>query len=107
MVKVSDILFPKEAGIMVKVQKTYTPELKRDTVYLVQTDGNVYLPDKLAQWFNIVLKKCFSLGGNQPRGETLPFTVEVCYCLEVADERWPPHVVILTDAVVLTYFSDT
>src|SRR5579859_5744197 len=39
MVKVSDILFPKEARTMTKVQKTYTPEFKREAVRLAQSSG--------------------------------------------------------------------
>src|SRR5690348_15334684 len=38
-VKPSGILFQKENRIMQKVQKTYTPEFKREAVRLAQTSG--------------------------------------------------------------------
>jgi len=37
--ELSSILFPKEGRIMQKVQKTYTPEFKREAVRLAQTSG--------------------------------------------------------------------
>src|ERR1051326_9167747 len=56
--------------------------------------GDISLPDRVAQLYNIVLQKCVPRGKLIPEEKRFPTSVEVRCCLEVADERWSPHEVI-------------